>query len=144
MTIRSWLIVALLTTGCAHVTGPPPATEMVEIPSDPSAPPPPTRQTLRAKTKMTRRQALLTSGIVIGSVGVVLTALGTGFFIDGREVQRAEEAECAADPDPSHFHLFCGFGGGLESAAGGIMLGVGLPTLITGFGLTIGGAVQKN
>jgi hypothetical protein len=116
---------------------------MVEVANDPTVPPPPrTREELQVRHKMTRRQALLTSGIVIGSVGVVLTGIGAGFFAGGQENERQEIAECNADTNPNNWHLLCGFGGRLESAIGSIVLGVGVPTLVTGVGLTLGGAAQ--
>src|SRR5262249_4118073 len=78
--MRSLLIGILVAAmaGCAHVTTPPP-TEMVEVASPTPVPP----SSLEAKPTP-KRAALVPPGLVVGTVGLVLTGAAAGIILAPR------------------------------------------------------------
>jgi len=102
---------------------------MVEIASDPMPlPPPPVRE---QPAPMSKRKALLTTGIVIGILGAGLTAAGIRAYVAGKRDQEEEERQCRANPA-----AFCGLLSDLHTLPGQALLGAGVPALAAGVVLT--------
>jgi hypothetical protein len=134
--MRCIAVVVLLSfvVGCAHFTQPPP-TAMVEV-TDGSIVPGPPAATHAHERPMSKRRALLITGGVIAVLGAVLTGVGAGLYVHGQRQQADSDAYCSAHPDI----YFCGFGDAFDTLPGAGMLGVGVPTFVTGLGLIAGGA----
>jgi hypothetical protein len=89
--------VILCLAGCVRF-GDLPRTAMVEVSTAPTPPPPPPQ-----RRPWTLRKAMLTTGLILGSLGVGLVGGGGGAY----ESERREVEHCHADPNS--LCLFDGF-----------------------------------
>lgn len=135
--MRCIALVALVSfaVGCAHFTSPP-APAMVEV-TDGSIVPGPPASTRAAASEIptSKRRALLVTGGVIAVIGAVLTGVGAGLYVRGRQQQADSDAYCAAHTD----QFLCGIGDAFDTLPGAGMLGVGVPHLVAGLAITIAG-----
>ena len=135
--MRCIALVALIsfTVGCAHFTQPPP-TAMVEVTDGSIVPGPPEAARAANERPMSKRRALFITGGVIAALGAVLTGIGAGLYVHGKQQQADSEAYCGAHPEL----YFCGFGDVFDTLPGAGMLGVGVPHLVAGLSIIVAGA----